>query len=354
MCVHDNYSSWSSVTSGVPQGSVLGPILFIIYITDLPNFVLSSLWSFADDAKISAQIWILKCCKMILMVDGLVEWSETWQAFFNITKCKAMTISNASEVRHYTMHTNSFNETISSTNEETDLGVLFTTDLKFSRHVNNIILKANRTLALIRHTFHIALILTYLRSCMSVLPQLDYLSSVWNPHQLKDIRALENVQRCATRLIPSFKLVIYPDHLTSLNLPSLLYRRRRMDMLNEFLTNSAPTVVTTHLQSQLTQTDATVTLSCKATVSGPIRYQSRRVNGEVNSDRAEGVNTSTLTISPVQQEDEDEYYCIASSSGGRFTDTSNVAVIAVVEVNPKGNTIVSFNSLYLKSLKQII
>ena len=50
------------------------------------------------------------------------------------------------------------------------------------------------------------------------------------------------------------------------------------------------------------------------------------------------MNTSTLTISPIRQEDEDEYYCVASSSGGRFTDTSNVAVIAVVEVNLKSNT----------------
>ena len=82
-------------------------------------------------------------------------------------------------------------------------------------------------------------------------------------------------------------------------------------------------------------------MSCEASGNGPIRYQWRRVNGEISSDRAEGVNTSTLTISPVQQEDEDEYYCVASSGSGRFNDTSNVAVIAVVEVNSKSNAFAS-------------
>ena len=78
-------------------------------------------------------------------------------------------------------------------------------------------------------------------------------------------------------------------------------------------------------------------MSCEATGNGPIRYQWRRVNGEISSDRVDGVNTSTLTISPVTLQDEDEYYCVASSGGGRFNDTSNVAVIAVVEVNPRSN-----------------
>ena len=77
---------------------------------------------------------------------------------------------------------------------------------------------------------------------------------------------------------------------------------------------------------------ATATLSCEATASGPIRYQWRRVNGEISSGRAEGVNTSTLTISPVQQEDEDEYYCVASYgvvNGMDHNDESERAKITV-------------------------
>ena len=58
--------------------------------------------------------------------------------------------------------------------------------------------------------------------------------------------------------------------------------------------------------------NTTATLSCDATASGPITYRWRRVNREISSDRAEGVNTPILTISPVQQEDEDEYYCVAN------------------------------------------
>ena len=143
-----------------------------------------------------------------------------------------MMIGNTSEVRHYTMHTNSFNETVSTTNEETDLGVLFTTNLKFLRHINNIILKANRTLAIIRYTFHsLNPHLLGILYVSLVWPQIDYLSPVWNPHQLKDIRVLENVQRHATRLISSFKHMVYPNRLTSLNLLSLLYCRKHVDMI---------------------------------------------------------------------------------------------------------------------------
>ena len=75
-----------------------------------------------------------------------------------------------------------------------------------------------------------------------------------------------------------------------------------------------------------------VTLSCRATGSGPIRYQWRRVNGEISSDRAEGVNTPTLTISAVTEQDEDDYYCVASNGGMDGLLYSNESQISSVIV----------------------
>ena len=75
-----------------------------------------------------------------------------------------------------------------------------------------------------------------------------------------------------------------------------------------------------------------VTLSCEATGSGPIRYQWRRINGEINNDRAKGVNTPTLTISPITEQDEDRYYCMASNGGSNgllYNDLSQTAIIVV-------------------------
>ena len=90
--------------------------------------------------------------------------------------------------------------------------------------------------------------------------------------------------------------------------------------------------ITSHPMSLAVNVNSTVNLSCEATGSDPIRYQWRRVNGEISSDRAEGVNTSTLTISPVQREDEDEYYCVASNEGvdgSLYNDTSRRAMITL-------------------------
>ena len=67
-----------------------------------------------------------------------------------------------------------------------------------------------------------------------VRPHLEYASQIWNPHLIRDIQALEKVQRRATKLVPELQHLSYGDRLSALNLPSLLYRRRRIDMITVF------------------------------------------------------------------------------------------------------------------------
>ena len=231
--VRATYSSWSSVLSGVPQGSVLGPLLFILYVNDLPDEVQSSLWLFADDSKMFRSITTVEDSVQLQNdINLLLAWCYKWQMSFNNTKCRFMTVGRISNARHYTMDTYSGDFSIPITEEETDLGVVFNKNLKFTNHVSHCVRKANRILGIINHTFrklnpHIFRLLYV----SLVRPHLEYASPVWNPHLLKDIRALESVQRRATRLVPEFRVKSYHERLVSLNLPSLQYRRKLMDMI---------------------------------------------------------------------------------------------------------------------------
>lgn len=84
-------SSWVEVLSGVPQGSVLGPLLFLIYINDMPSSVQNILKLFADDSKLIAQIRNqLDLDQVQLDLDSLVKWSNQWSMYFNYKKCKVM------------------------------------------------------------------------------------------------------------------------------------------------------------------------------------------------------------------------------------------------------------------------
>ena len=129
VCVRGLFSDWFQIISGVPQGSVLGPILFIIYINDLSDHIQSSLWTFADDTKIYRSI-LTSDDHHILQndLDAFMEWKRTWQGFVNISKRKHLSIGDTSNVRSYTLTIDSENVTIQQANEECDLGITFTND----------------------------------------------------------------------------------------------------------------------------------------------------------------------------------------------------------------------------------
>ena len=111
--VDGEVSNRKSVLSGVPQGSVLGPILFLIYINDLDDDITSKVLKFADDTKVFRKI---KCDadRQHLQDDlsKLIEWSEKWQMLFNFGKCTCLHTGNGNEYSQYTMRGTVLNTTV--------------------------------------------------------------------------------------------------------------------------------------------------------------------------------------------------------------------------------------------------
>ena len=91
MCINGTKSSWRLVLSGVPQGSVLGPLLFLIYINDLDDGILNWILKFADDTKIFGRVKSLEQHYLLQdYLNTLLQWSKDWQMLFNVDTCKVM------------------------------------------------------------------------------------------------------------------------------------------------------------------------------------------------------------------------------------------------------------------------
>jgi len=88
VCIRGRWSSWITVWSGVPQGSVLGPLVFLIFIIDLDECIRSHILKFADDAKVFQELRDAADCSMLQSdLNKLVTWAEKWQMDFNVKKC---------------------------------------------------------------------------------------------------------------------------------------------------------------------------------------------------------------------------------------------------------------------------
>jgi hypothetical protein len=207
------HSSWTKVASGVPQGSVLGPILFLIFINDLDDSIQSRVLKFADDTK------ILRTVGTQEDIDGLRQdlinlgrWSEEWLMLFNVDKCKVMHIGYNNPRAVLKLN----NKELLAVTEEKDLGVIVDNGLKFSHQCADAVSKANRVLGMIKRSFSYRskdVILQLYKSL--VRPKLDYCVQAWRPHLQKDIDLLEGVQRRATKLVYNLKNLSYKERLRS-------------------------------------------------------------------------------------------------------------------------------------------
>ena len=222
-------SPWVPVTSGVPQGSVLGPTLFILYINDLPESVRSSVRIFADDTKIFDRVPSSGGPELIQQdIDAVASWSDLWQLPFNESKCKILHIGSNNPCYVYTMRGLEL-QTVAT---EKDLGVHIDSSLKFRKQAASAAAKGNQVLALVKRSFCcIDMVTLPLLYKTMVRPHLEYGNLIWGPFNRADQRLLERVQRRATKLVPELKHLPYQERLKNLKLPSLYHRRQRGVMI---------------------------------------------------------------------------------------------------------------------------
>ena len=225
-------SSWQKVVSGIPQGSVIGPILFVIFINDMPDVIKHNFCKlFADDCKLYGEVTADGENLVQTDLTLLEEWSRIWQLPFNAKKCKSMHFGRKNPKRVYTLN----GQELEQITSEKDLGVMVDDELKFHVHAAAATKKANQMLGVIKRTYRTRDAETMMTLYKSMVrPHLEYGNAIWGPIYMGDLKLIEGVQRRATKLIPHLKELPYEERLTALNLPSMEYRRKRGDMIQCF------------------------------------------------------------------------------------------------------------------------
>ena len=224
------YSDSSPVTSGVPQGSVLGPLLFVIYLEDLIRNIQmqcrnTTIYAFADDIKLSSNDRI----DLQRALDIVSTWMNTWKLQLNTDKSEHLTIRQQQENTFNILH-----KAIPKTNKVRDLGITISNDLRWTPYIENIRSKANILSHLILRSFSptntqllVNLYKTYVR------PLLEYNTCTWSPYLSTDKRLIESVQAMFTRRLcqrANMGYADYKDRLAKLNLESLENRRAKRDL----------------------------------------------------------------------------------------------------------------------------
>ena len=153
--VNRSYSTWKNVISGVPQGSVLGPMLFTLYVWDAPQVVKCIVSMFADDTKLHPVLTDRNSnLKFNNNLASMQTWSSRMLMTFNIENCKVLHLGSNNPNLQYTMLMSGEEvHTLEVITDERDLGVTIDNQLKFSMHVQTQVAKANRILGCLRHTF---------------------------------------------------------------------------------------------------------------------------------------------------------------------------------------------------------
>ena len=222
-------SDWAAVLSGVPQGSVLGPLLFLIFINDLEEGAAADLvFKFADDTKVAAIIREeADRDNLQRTLDELESWAQRWGMAFNVQKCKVMHVGPRNMQYNYSMN----NMVLDTTKEERDLGVVMSATLKPKAQCAKAARTAQTVLSQIARAFHFRDKHVFLKLYIQyVRPHLEFAVQAWSPWTAQDKEALEKVQKRAIKMISGLKAREYEDRLKELGLTTLEERRHQADM----------------------------------------------------------------------------------------------------------------------------
>ena len=217
------------VISGVPQGTVVGPLLFLIHILDInENVCYSNLSSFADDTRIMREVSSDEDIQLLQAdLQSLYTWADQNNMTYNNTKFEHMSYrADTNEtVPVYMANDGSPIETV---NHVSDLGVLVDSNGNFTAHIHNVVKRARSQVGMILRTFKTREILPMLTLYKSlVVPLLEYCCQLWDPWRMGEKQLLEAVQRSFTSKISAVKHLDYWERLEALDLYSLERRRER-------------------------------------------------------------------------------------------------------------------------------
>ena len=178
------------------QGSVLGPVLFLIFIIDLRDNIRSSVRLFADECVLYRNIHSLQDC-LTLQEDlaSLGQWEADWQMKFNVAKCHSMKVTRHQHHKQILFDYSLHNQTLENVQSAKYLGITITDNMDWGQHVSEISSKATKTLGFLCRNLAFAY-------KTLVLPKREYAAPIWSPHSKLQINQIEKVQRKAARWTP--------------------------------------------------------------------------------------------------------------------------------------------------------
>ena len=231
--INSTRSSLLPVLSGVPQGSILGPLLFLVYVNDMESVIIfSRILLFADDTKCFRSISNPTEVDFLQQdIDSFYKWSLDNHLDFNLKKSVALSFHGnlPPPNRSYSLSDNQ----LPNKTRFKDLGVTMSADMVWSNHLDQIISSALNTLALLRRSFSHTSSTAAIKRLYLVMvrPKLLYCSQIWQPRLVKDFLQLEKVQRLATKYILNDYTLSYSSRLKKLELLPLTMMLELNDIL---------------------------------------------------------------------------------------------------------------------------